>query len=189
MRKIEVIFSEAYKELTEKLRCKYEKLSDRYLDLVIFFRIMTWIALSVMFAFITGAAWIALSTMFAFIAGAAVKNSLYYIAVAGISLMSAIALFLISVIFQMIHDNHFVNALRYQFMSERMQEILKYGNSLELSISRTCPDTVIYNLPNCRCRYIEAINNIPTDCDVIITVKENVDAKNRISLDWYAKTV
>lgn len=174
MRKIEVIFLEADKELVEKLRCRYEKMSDRYLDLAIFFRII---------------AGIALSTMFAFIAGAAVKNSLYFIAVAGISLMSAIALFLISVIFQTIHDNHFVNSLRYQFMSERMQEILKYGNSLELSVSKTCPNTVTYNLPNCRCRYIEAINNIPTDSDIIITVKENVDAKNRISLDWYAKTV
>lgn len=127
--------------------------------------------------------------MFAFIAGAAVKNSLYYIAVAGISLMFAIALFLISVIFQMIHDDHFTNALHYQFMLEHMQEILKYGNSLELSVSKTCPNIVIYNLPDCRCRRIEAINNIPSNCDVIITVKEDVDAKNRISLNWYAKTV
>lgn len=189
MRKIEVIFSESDKELTEKLRCKYEKLSDKYLDLAIFFRIITWIALSVMFAFITGAAWIALSAMFAFIAGAVVKNSLYYIAVAGISLMSAIALFLISVIFQMIHDDHFANALHYRFMLERMQEILKYGNGLELSVSKTCPNTVIYNLPDCRYRCIEAINNIPADDDVIITVKKDVDIKNRITLDWYAKTV
>ena len=80
MRKIKVIFSKADKELAEKLRCKYEKLSDRYLDLAIFFRII---------------AGIALSAMFAFIAGAVVKNSLYYIAVAGISLISAIILFLI----------------------------------------------------------------------------------------------
>ena len=189
MRKIEVIFSQADKELTERLRRRYKKLADRYLALAFVFKIITWIALSVMFAFITGAAWIALSAMFAFIAGAVVKNSLYYIAVAGISLMSAIALFLISVIFQMIHDNHFVNALRYQFMSEHMQEILKYGNSLKLSVSKTCPNTVTYNLPDCRCRHIEAINNIPIDCDVIITVKENVDAKGRISLDWYAKTI
>lgn len=84
MRKIEVIFSQADKELVERLRCKYEKLSDRYLDLAIFFRII---------------AGIALSAMFAFIAGAVVKNSLYYIAVAGISLISAIILFLISYIF------------------------------------------------------------------------------------------
>lgn len=174
MRKIKVMFSKADKELTEKLRCRHEKISDRYLDLTIFFRII---------------AEIALSAMFAFIAGAAVKSSLYYIAVAGISLMSAIALFLISVIFQMIHDNHFANALRYQFMLERMQEILKYGNSLELSVSKTCPNTVIYNLLDCRARRIEAINNIPADGNVIITVKEDVDAKNRISLDWYAKTV
>lgn len=174
MRKIKVMFSKADKELAEKLRCRHEKISDRYLDLAIFFRII---------------AGIALSAMFAFIAGAAVKSSLYYIAVAGISLMSAIALFLISVIFQMIHDNHFANALRYQFMLERMQEILKYGNSLELSVSKTCPNTVIYNLPDCRARRIEAINNIPADGNVIITVKEDVDAKNRISLDWYVKIV
>lgn len=174
MRKIKVMFSKADKELAEKLRCRHEKISDRYLDLAIFFRII---------------AEIALSAMFAFIAGAAVKSSLYYIAVAGISLMPAIALFLISVIFQMIHDNHFANALRYQFMLERMQEILKYGNSLELSVSKTCPNTVIYNLPDCRARRIEAINNIPADGNVIITVKEDVDAKNRISLDWYVKIV
>lgn len=174
MRKIKVMFSQADKELAERLRCRHEKLADKYL------------ALNHVFTIIAG---IVLSAMFAFIAGAAVKNSLYYIAVAGISLMSAIALFLISVIFQIIHDDHFANALRYQFMSERMQEILKYGNSLELSVSKTCPNTVTYNLPDCRCRYIEAINNIPTDSDVIITVKENVDAKNRISLDWYAKIV
>lgn len=174
MRKIKVMFSKADKELAEKLRCRHEKISDRYLDLAIFFRII---------------AGIALSAMFAFIAGAAVKSSLYYIAVAGISLMSAIALFLISVIFQMIHDNHFANALRYQFMLERMQEILKYGNSLELSVSKTCPNTVIYNLPDCRARRIEAINNIPADGNVIITIKEDADSKGQISLDWYAKTV
>lgn len=174
MRKIKVMFSKADKELAEKLRCRHEKISDRYLDLAIFFRII---------------AGIALSAMFAFIAGAAVKSSLYYIAVAGISLMSAIALFLISVIFQMIHDNHFANALRYQFMLERMQEILKYGNSLELSVSKTCPNTVIYNLPDCRARRIEAINNIPADGNVIITIKEDADSKVQISLDWYAKTV
>lgn len=178
MRKIKVIFSKADKELAEKLRCRHEKLSDRYFDLAFFFRIIAWIALMAGFFF-------SFSAMFAFIANAAVKN----IAVAGIVLMSAIALFLISVIFQMIHDNHFANALRYQFMLERMQEILKYGNSLELSVSKTCPNTVIYNLPDCRARRIEAINNIPADGNVIITVKENVDAKNRISLDWYAKTI
>lgn len=174
MRKIEVIFSQADKELVERLRHKYEKLSDRYLDLAIFFRII---------------AGIALSAMFAFIAGAVVKNSLYYIAVAGISLISAIILFLINYIFQSIHDNCFMKSLHYQFMLERMQETLKYGNSLELSVSKTCPNTVIYNLPDCRARHIEAINNIPADGNVIITVKENVDAKNQISLDWYAKTV
>ena len=189
MRKIKVMFSKADKELAEKFRCRHEKISDRYLDLAIFFRIITWIALSVMFAFITGAAWIALSAMFAFIAGAVVKNSLYYIAVAGISLMSAIALFLISVIFQVIHDDHFANALHYQFMSEYMQEISEFEDSLTFSVSKTCPNTAVYHLPDGRYRCIETVNNIPVDSDVIITVKENVDAKNRISLDWYAKTV
>lgn len=174
MRKIKVMFSKADKELTEKLRCRHEKISDRYLDLTIFFRII---------------AEIALSAMFAFIAGAAVKSSLYYIAVAGISLMSAIALFLISVIFQMIHDNHFANALRYQFMLERMQEISKYENSLAFSVSKICPNAVIYNLPDGKYRCIETVNNIPADSDVIITIKEDTDSKGRISLDWYAKTV
>lgn len=174
MRNIKVIFLPTDKELTERLCHKYEKISDRYLTLAIFFRTI---------------AVIALSAMFAFIAGAAVKNSLYYIAVAGISLMSAIALFLISVIFQMIHDDYFTNALRYQFMSERMQEISEYENSLTFFVSRTCSDTVTYDLPNGRCHYIETINDIPADGDVIITVKEDADAKGRISLDWYAKLV
>lgn len=189
MRKIEVIFSEADKELTEKLCHRHEKLADRYLALAIIFKIITWIALSVMFAFITGAAWIALSAMFAFITGAVVKNSLYYIAVAGISLMSAIALFLISVIFQMIHDDHFANALHYWFMLEHMQEILKYEDSLAFSVSKTCPNAVIYNLLDGRYRCIKTVNNIPADGDVIITVKEDTNSKGQISLDWYAKAV
>lgn len=174
MRNVKVIFSQADKELAEKLHHRYKKLADRYLALAIFFRIITWIALS---------------AMFAFIAGAVVKNSLYYIAVAGISLMSAIALFLISVIFQVIHDDHFANALRYQFMSEYMQEISEFEDSLTFSVSKTCPNAVIYNLPDGRGRRIDTINNIPADSDVIITVKEDTDAKGRISLDWYAKTV
>lgn len=75
-------------------------------------------------------------------------------------------------------------------MSDRMQEILKYEDSLAFSVSRTCSDTVTYNLPDgLRCRHIETINDIPADGDVIITVKENADSKGRISLDWYAKIV
>lgn len=174
MRNIKVIFLPADKELTERLCHKYKKISDRYLTLAIFFRTI---------------AAIALSAMFAFIAGAAVKNSLYYIAVAGISLMSAIALFLISVIFQMINDDYFTNALRYQFMSERMQEISEYENSLTFSVSRTCPNAVICHFPDGKYRCIKTVNNIPADGDVIITVKEDTDSKGRISLNWYAKIV
>lgn len=175
MRKIEVIFSEADKELAEKLRCRHEKLADKYLALAFIFKIISVIAFGIMLCFIYHIV---------------VNKSPYDKIAAIISFISAIILLLISFIFQLIiHDNYFIKSLRYQFMLERMQEILKYGNSLELSVSKTCPNTVTYNLPDCRCRYIEAINNIPTDCDVIITVKENVDAKNRISLDWYAKTV
>lgn len=173
MRKIEIIFSQADKGLTEKLRRRHEKLADRYLALSFIFKIIAGIILSfsVMLYFLT------------------VDKSSYTIAAVWITFISAIILLLISVIFQMIHDDHFANALHYRFMLERMQEILKYGNGLELSVSKTCPNTVIYNLPDCRCRYIEAINNVPADGNVIITVKEDVDAKNRISLDWYAKTV
>lgn len=165
MRKIKVIFSEADKELAENLRCGHEKLADKYL------------ALNHVFTIIAGIALIA-----GIVLGVIILHSS--------SLISAgIILLLISYVFQMMHNNCLIDALRYQFMSKRMQEILKYGNSLELSVSRTCPNTITYNLPDCRARYIEAINNIPTDSDVIITIKENVDAKNRISLDWYAKTV
>lgn len=173
MRKIEIIFSQADKGLTEKLRRRHVKLADRYLALSFIFKIIAGIILSfsVMLYFLT------------------VNKSSYTIAAVWITFISAIILLLISVIFQMIHDDHFANALHYRFMLERMQEILKYENGLELSVSKTCPNTVIYNLPDCRCRYIEAINNIPADGNVIITVKEDVDAKNRISLDWYAKTV
>lgn len=174
MRNIKVIFLPADKELAEKLCHKYEKISDKYLTLAIFFRTI---------------AEIALSAMFAFIAGAAVKNLPYYIAIALISLVSAIALFLISVIFQMIHDDHFVNALHYQFMFEHMQEISEYENSLAFSVSKTCSDTVTYDLPDGRYHDIETVNNIPADGDVIITVKEDTDKKGRISLDWYAKTI
>lgn len=174
MRKIEVIFSQADKELVERLRHKYEKISNRYLALAFVFKIITGIILS---------------GMLYFIAYTMVNESYYATVTVWISLISAIILFLINYIFQSIHDNCFMKSLHYQFMLERMQETLKYGNSLELSVSKTCPNTVIYNLPDCRARHIEAINNIPADGNVIITVKENVDAKNQISLDWYAKTV
>lgn len=178
MRKIEVIFLQADKELTERLRRRYKKLADRYL------------ALNHVFTIIAGIALIASIVLLHFTTCAAVKKSSHDIPVAITSLISAgIILLLISYVFQMMHNNCSMDVLRYQFMLERMQEILKYGNSLELSISKTCPNTVTYNLPDCRCRRIEAVNNIPADCDVIITVKENVNAKNRISLDWYAKTV
>lgn len=165
MRKIEVIFSQADKELAERLRCRYEKLADKYL------------ALNHIFTIIAGIALIA-----GIVLGVIILHSS--------SLISAgIILLLISYVFQVMHNDCFIDALRYQFMLERMQEILKYGNSLELSVSKTCPNTVIYNLPDCRARRIEAINNIPADGNVIITVKEDVDAKNRISLDWYVKIV
>lgn len=174
MRKIEVIFSEADKELAEKLRRRHEKLADRYLALSFIFKIIAGIILSfsVMLYFLT------------------VDKSSYTIAAVWITFISAIISLLISFIFQLIiHDDYFVKSLHYQFMFERMQETSKYGNSLEFSVSKACPNIVTYNLPDYRCRYIETVNNIPADCDVIITVKEDVDAKNRISLDWYAKAV
>lgn len=173
MRKIKVMFSKADKELAEKLRCRHEKLADKYL------------ALNHVFTIIAGIALIA-----GIVLGVIILHSSHDIPVAVTSLISAGIIFLlISYVFQMMHNNCFMDVLCYQFMLERMQEILKYGNSLELSVSKTCPNTVIYNLPDCRARRIEAINNIPADGNVIITVKENIDAKNRISLDWYAKTI
>lgn len=165
MRKIKVIFSQADKELAEKLRCRHEKLADKYL------------ALNHVFTIIAGIALIA-----GIVLGVIILHSSSLIFAGIISL-------LISYVFQMMHNNCFIDALRYQFMFEHMQEISKYGNSLELSVSRTCPNTVTYNLPNCRCRCIETVNDIPADGDVIITVKEDTDAKGQISLDWYAKTV
>lgn len=182
MRKIKVIFSQADKELTEKLRCKYEKLSDKYLVLNHVFTIIAGIALiaSIVLGVI----------ILHFTACAAVKKSSHDIPVVVTSLISAgIILLLISYVFQMMRNNYFMDVLRYQFMLERMQEILKYGNSLELSVSKTCPNAVIYNLPDGKYRCIETVNNIPADGDVIITVKEDTDSKGRISLDWYAKVV
>lgn len=171
MRKIKVIFSEADKELTERLCRRHEKLADIYLALAFIFKIITGIILGGMIYFMT------------------VNKSSYAIAAVWITFISAIISLLINFVFEMIHNNCFMDVLHYRFMLERMQEILKYGNSLEFSVSKTCPNTVIYNLPDCRYRCIEAINNILADDDVIITVKKDVDIKNHISLDWYAKTV
>lgn len=184
MRKIEVIFSEADKELVEKLRCRHEKLAERYLALANFaFTIIAGIILI---------ASIALGVMLHFTTCTAAKKSSYDIPVVITSLISAgIILFLIviGIIFQRIHDDHFANALHYQFMSEHMQEISELENNLMFSISKTCPNVVIYHLPDSRYRCIETVNNIPADGDVIITVKEDTDKKGRISLDWYAKTI
>lgn len=171
MRKFEVIFSEADKELVERLRRRHKKLADIYLALAFIFKIITGIILGGMIYFMT------------------LNKSSYAVTAVWITFISAIISLLINFVFQMIHDNHFTNALRYQFMLERMQEISKYGSSLEFSVSKACPNIVTYNLPDCRCHYIEVVNNIPADGNIIITVKENIDAKNRISLNWYAKTV
>ena len=165
MRKIEVIFSKADKELAEKLHCRHEKLADKYL------------ALNHVFTIIAGIALIA-----GIVLGVIILHSSSLIFAGIISL-------LISYVFQMMHNNCFLDALHYKFIAEHMQEISEYENSLTFSVSKTCPNAVIYNLPNGRYRCIETVNDIPADSDVIITVKENVDAKNRISLDWYAKTV
>lgn len=182
MRNIKVIFSEADKELAEKLCRRHEKLAERYLVLVNF--VFTIIAGMILIASI------ALGVTLHFTTCATIKNSLYYIAVAAlISLVSVIVLSLISVVFQAIHDDHFTNALHYQFIAEHMQEISKYENSLAFSVSKTCPNAVIYNLPDGKYRCIETVNNIPADGDVIITVKEDTDSKGRISLNWYAKVV
>lgn len=179
MRNVKVIFSPADKELAEKLRCRHEKLAERYLALVNFaFTIIAGIIL------ITS---IALGVILHFTTCAAVKKSSYNIPIA-IAGLIGIILFLISIIFQRIHDDHFANALHYQFMSEHMQEISELENNLTFSISKTCPNAVIYNLPDSRYRCIETVNNIPADGDVIITIKEDADSKGRISLDWYAKT-
>lgn len=173
MRKIEIIFSQTDKELIERLHCKHEKLADKYLALSFIFKIIAGIILS-------------LSVMLYFLT---VDKSSYTIAAVWITFISAIISLLINFVFQMMHDNCFLDTLHYKFIAEHMQEISEYENSLTFSVSKTCPNAVIYNLPNGRYRCIETVNDIPADSDVIITVKENVDAKNRISLDWYAKTV
>lgn len=53
MRKIEVIFSQVDKELVEKLRHKYEKISNRCHALAFVFKIITGIILSGMLYFMT----------------------------------------------------------------------------------------------------------------------------------------
>ncbi len=174
MRNIKVIFSETDQELAEKLRCKSKKVSDRYLALALIFKIITCIIPSVTACLII----------------CAMVNKTSYDAVSVIiGLVSATTLFLISFIFESIHHDYFANAMHYQFITEHMQEISKYENSLMFSISKTCPNAVIYNLPDGKYRCIKTVNNIPEDGDVIITVKENTDAKGRISLNWYAKAV
>ena len=180
MRNVNVIFSPADKELAEKLRCRHEKLAERYLVLANFaFTIIAGIILI---------ASIVLGVILHFTTYSAVKKSSYNIPIVITSLIGII-LFLISIIFQRIHDDHFANALHYQFISEHMQEILELEDDLTFSISKTCPNAVIYNLPDSKYRCIETVNNIPVDGDVIITIKENADAKGQISLDWYAKAV
>lgn len=183
MRNIKVIFSQADKELAEKLCHRHEKLAERYLVLVNF--AFTIIAGIILIASIT------LGVMLHFTTCATIKNSLYYIAVAAlISLVSVIVLFLISVVFQAIYDDHSANALHYQFMSERMQEISEFENNLAFFVvSKVCPNAVTYNLPDGRCHHIKTVNDIPADSDVIITIKEDADAKGHISLNWYAKAV
>lgn len=178
MRKIEVIFSQADKELTERLHCRYEKLADKYL------------ALNYIFTIIAGIALITSIVLLHFTVCATVKKSSHDIPVAITSLIFAgIILLLISYVFQKMHNNYFMDVLHYQFMFEHMQEISEYENSLMFSVSKTCSDTVTYDLPDGRYRCIETVNNIPADGDVIITIKEDTDAKGQISLDWYAKIV
>lgn len=171
MRKIEVIFSQADKELTERLRRRHKKLADIYLALVCIFKIITVIILCGMLYFMT------------------LNKSSYAVTAVWITFISAIISLLISFIFQMMHNNCFLDALHYKFIAEHMQEISKYKNSLTFSVSKTCPNAVIYNLPDGKYRCIETVNNIPADGDVIITIKEDADSKGQISLDWYAKTV
>lgn len=174
IRKIEIIFSQADKELTERLRRRYKKLADRYLALAFVFKIITGIILG---------------GMLYFIAYTMVNESSYATVAIWMIFISAIISLLFNFVFQMMHDNCFVDVMHYQLMSEHMQEISEFEDSLTFSVSKTCPNTVIYNLPDCRGRRIDTINNIPADSDVIITVKEDTDAKGRISLNWYAKTV
>lgn len=92
MRKIEVIFSQADKELVERLRHKYEKISNRYLALAFVFKIITGIILS---------------GMLYFIAYTMVNESYYATVTVWIIFISAIISLLINYIFQMMHNNCF----------------------------------------------------------------------------------
>lgn len=178
MRNVKVIFSQADKELTERLHCRYEKLADKYL------------ALNYIFTIIAGIALITSIVLLHFTVCATVKKSSHDIPVAITSLIFAgIILLLISYVFQKMHNNYFMDVLHYQFIFEHMQEISEYENCLTFSVSKTCPNAVIYNLPDGKYRCIETVNDIPADGDVIITIKEDVDAKGQILLDWYAKAV
>lgn len=169
MRNVKVIFSQTDEELAKRLCRRHEKLADRYLALAFIFKIITCIILGITACLINKTSYDTVSVI--------------------IGLVSATTLFLISFIFESTHHDHFVDTLHYQFMSEHMQEISEYENSLTFSVSKTCSDTVTYDLPDGRYRHIETVNNIPADGDVIITVKEDTDSKGRISLDWYAKAV
>lgn len=173
MRNIKVIFLPADKELAEKLCRIHEKLADRYLALRFIFIIIAGIDLGGMFYFIT----------------CITAEKTYYDVTVWITFISAIILILASSAFETEYDYHSANALHYQFMAKYMQEISEHKDSLTFSVSRTCSNTVTYGLPDGRRHDIETVNNIPADGDVIITIKENSDAKGQISLDWYAKTV
>ena len=165
MRKIED------KELTERLRRRHKKLADIYLALVCIFKIITVIILCGMLYFMT------------------LNKSSYAVTAVWITFIFAIISLLISFIFQMMHDNCFMDVLHYKFMSEHMQEISEFEDSLAFSVSKTCPNAVIYHFPDGRYRCIKTVNDIPADSDVIITIKEDADAKGHISLNWYAKIV
>ena len=93
MRKIEVIFSQVDKELTERLHRRHKKLADIYLALVCIFKIITVIILCGMLYFMT------------------LNKSSYAVTAVWITFISAIISLLISFIFQMMHDNCFMNAL------------------------------------------------------------------------------
>lgn len=175
MRNVKVIFSQTDKEMAEKLHHRYKKLADRYLALAFVFKIITGIILG---------------GMLYFIAYTMMVNEPSYATVAiWIIFISAIISLLINFVFQMMYNNCSLDVMHYQFMSEHMQEISELENNLTFSISKTCPNAVIYNLPDSRYRCIETVNNIPADGDVIITIKEDANAKGQISLDWYAKIV
>lgn len=169
MRNVKVIFSQTDEELAKRLCRRHEKLADRYLALAFIFKIITCIILGITACLINKTSYDAVSVI--------------------IGLVSATTLFLISFIFESTHHDHFVDTLHYQFMSEHMQEISEYENSLTFSVSKICSDTVTYDLPDGRCRHIETVNDIPADSDVIITIKADADSKGQISLNWYAKIV